>query len=177
MKDRDALIVRVRETERRIEVESLATDRLTLYLDDRAYEVVILQRERDGRVLLLVDHRPVEAVMLTSATGRVLYMDGAVFPVRIEDEKQFRMHQLVRAKSHGPQEMEVRAPMPGLIHSVLVEPDQVIVVGETLLIVEAMKMENELRATAAGRVHLVKVRRGDAVSAGDLLLTIQRYEV
>ena len=42
-------------------------------------------------------------------------------------------------------EQVVKAPIPGLVVKVLVEPDQEVEEGQTLLILEAMKMENELR--------------------------------
>jgi biotin carboxyl carrier protein len=44
--------------------------------------------------------------------------------------------------------------------------------GDTLLVIEAMKMENEFRAAAAGRVAEVRVEVGQAVNAGDVLLVL-----
>ena len=47
-----------------------------------------------------------------------------------------------------------------------------VVQGDTLLILEAMKMQNEIRADAAGVVQTLHVAAGDAVAKGDKLVTI-----
>ncbi len=65
---------------------------------------------------------------------------------------------------------EVRAPMPGLVLRVAVEDGQEVAPGDTLLVLEAMKMENAIKASAAGRVKQVAVRSGDAVEKGALLI-------
>ena len=58
------------------------------------------------------------------------------------------------------------ARSPGLVVRVAVTPGQAVGEGETLVILEAMKMENELRAPRAGTVHEVRVEPGDAGCLG-----------
>jgi len=64
------------------------------------------------------------------------------------------------------------APLPGKITHVAVRPGDTVAAGDTLLVIEAMKMENELRAGAPGTVAEVRVRAGQTVNAGDVLLVI-----
>jgi len=66
----------------------------------------------------------------------------------------------------------VTAPMSGVIISVDVEPGSKISVGQTLLVLEAMKMENSLISEYEGVVKEVLVRKGDSVETGQKLLTI-----
>jgi biotin carboxyl carrier protein len=66
----------------------------------------------------------------------------------------------------------VGAPLPGKITHVAVRPGDTVAAGDTLLVIEAMKMENELRAGAPGTVAEVRVRAGQTVNAGDVLLII-----
>ena len=66
----------------------------------------------------------------------------------------------------------VPAPLAGNIFRVLVSPGQQVAEGETILILEAMKMETEVSAPKAGVVGAVNVKEGDAVTVGDVLLTI-----
>ena len=66
----------------------------------------------------------------------------------------------------------VVAPLAGNIVKVLVSPGQQVQEGETLVILEAMKMETEVSASAAGTVGEVKVKAGDVVTVGDALLTL-----
>ena len=64
-----------------------------------------------------------------------------------------------------------RRPIPGLVVKAPVQPGQEVAEGDTLIILEAMKMENELRAPRAGVVHDVKVSPGAQVQLGQTLLT------
>ncbi len=64
------------------------------------------------------------------------------------------------------------AMLAGNVVKVLVKPGDEVDQGETLLIIEAMKMETEVSAPQAGRVAEVFVRQGDAVAVGDPLVTI-----
>ena len=66
----------------------------------------------------------------------------------------------------------VTAPMASSVVEVLVTAGARVQAGQTLVIVEAMKMEHELRASAAGRVVAVSARAGEAVEAGDTLVTL-----
>jgi acetyl/propionyl-CoA carboxylase alpha subunit len=67
--------------------------------------------------------------------------------------------------------VRVRAQMPGKIIRVSVKVGDQVEKGQSLLVMEAMKMENEIRASQAGRVSAVKVTEGQAVETGaDLCL-------
>ncbi len=65
----------------------------------------------------------------------------------------------------------VGASMPGMVVTVAVQPGNVVIKGQKLLSLEAMKMETNLYAEADGKIGQVLVRPGLQVSAGDLLLT------
>ena len=64
------------------------------------------------------------------------------------------------------------APLPGRIVRVSVKPGDRVEKGDTLLVIEAMKMENEYRAGIAGTVAEVRVVPGQAVNGGDVLVVI-----
>jgi len=68
---------------------------------------------------------------------------------------------------------QIYSPMPGTIASVAVEEGQAVKRGETLLILEAMKMENEVPAVRDGTVKKIHVARGTEVGAGTLLVELQ----
>jgi acetyl-CoA/propionyl-CoA carboxylase, biotin carboxylase, biotin carboxyl carrier protein len=67
----------------------------------------------------------------------------------------------------------VVAPMQGTIVKVSVEVGQNVEVGDTIVILEAMKMENSVRAERSGTVSAIAVSAGDGVSAGDVVAEIK----
>jgi glutaconyl-CoA/methylmalonyl-CoA decarboxylase subunit gamma len=67
----------------------------------------------------------------------------------------------------------MRSPMPGKILRVVAKEGAKVAFGDTLLVLEAMKMENEIRATAAGTVKSLPVAAGATVGAGDVLAVIE----
>ena len=66
----------------------------------------------------------------------------------------------------------VTAPMPGTILDVKVSVGQSVKKGDTVLVLEAMKMENEIPAPADGVVASVNVQKGATVNANDVLVTL-----
>jgi len=67
---------------------------------------------------------------------------------------------------------DISAPLAGNIWKVLVSPNQQVNEGDTLVILEAMKMETEIKAARAGTVVSVNVSEGDQVSAGQAIISL-----
>lgn len=66
----------------------------------------------------------------------------------------------------------VKAPLPGVVTKVLVAAGQAVKKGETVLVLEAMKMENNITAETDGTITGICVAAGDSVMEGTTLLTI-----
>ena len=64
----------------------------------------------------------------------------------------------------------IKAPMPGIILSVNVEENQAVKEGETLLILEAMKMENAITAPKDGIIKSIYAKSGETAEKGELLI-------
>ncbi|MDP8214069.1 MAG: biotin/lipoyl-containing protein [Candidatus Euphemobacter frigidus] len=67
----------------------------------------------------------------------------------------------------------VNSPLPGTILAIKVTEGDAVTRGQTLVVLEAMKMENEIPSPADGKVSSIKVKKGDSVSTGDLLLVLE----
>jgi biotin carboxyl carrier protein len=67
----------------------------------------------------------------------------------------------------------VKAPMPGMVLKVLVEPGQQVNKGDGLIVLEAMKMENQLKAAGPGTVKAIKVAERTAVDKGAVLIEME----
>ena len=68
---------------------------------------------------------------------------------------------------------QVTVPMQGTIVKVLVSVGDVVEVGQTICLLEAMKMENAVAAEKDGVVKEVRVSAGDSVGAGDIVAVIE----
>ena len=66
----------------------------------------------------------------------------------------------------------LKAPLPGTITEIKVVVGQQVNVGDTVLVLEAMKMQNNIEAETAGQVTSILVNKGDTVMEGAVLLTI-----
>ena len=67
---------------------------------------------------------------------------------------------------------KVTTPLPGTILDVYVNVGDTVKSGQTVVLLEAMKMENNIEADTDGTVKEVKVRKGDSVLEGDVLVVI-----
>lgn len=77
------------------------------------------------------------------------------------------------AEAAGTTEAVVRAPLPGAITAILVQPGDQVTRGQELVRLEAMKMINEVRAPRDGRIRSVPIIVGQAVEHGNVLVTFE----
>ena len=68
---------------------------------------------------------------------------------------------------------ELRSPLPGVIIDLFVKEGDKVKVGQSLLILEAMKMENSIEAEREGIIEKINCRTGESVLEGDVILTIK----
>ncbi|MDT8436403.1 MAG: biotin/lipoyl-containing protein [Gemmatimonadota bacterium] len=102
----------------------------------------------------------------------VLELEGRTFRAIVEDERRRRVRELASAGRPAALQVEVRAPMPGLVVRIEIGTGDRVEEGDPLVVVEAMKMENELRAPAAGRVAEVRVEPGRTVERDEILVVL-----
>jgi biotin carboxyl carrier protein len=97
---------------------------------------------------------------------------GEAYEVLVEEQTRWiiRTRGGAAGEAHG---QTLRAPLPGKITHVAVRPGDHVEAGDTLVVIEAMKMENEFRAGAAGTVTEVRVAIGQPVNPGDVLVVVR----
>ena len=101
----------------------------------------------------------------------VVEVGGETYVVDVEDQTRH----IIRTRggaAAGPAGQVLKAPMPGRITHVAVAVGDRVNPGDTLVVIEAMKMQNEFKAGAVGAVAEVRVEAGQAVNAGDVLIVI-----
>lgn len=97
---------------------------------------------------------------------------GERWEAQVVDERTRHIRSLTGEGRQRVGAGEVKAPMPGLVLRVLVEPGQRVDAGAGLAVLEAMKMENQIKAPVAGVVAEVRVEAGKAVEKGQVLVVL-----
>ncbi|MFP4623421.1 MAG: acetyl-CoA carboxylase biotin carboxyl carrier protein subunit [Gemmatimonadota bacterium] len=126
---------------------------------------------------LLTDGRSHGLVARSVETGRWdIHVNGTRFDVEVVDERTRAIRAMTGegAAARGPR--PIRAPMPGLVVRVEVQEGDTVRAGQTVAIVEAMKMENDLKADADGVVARVAVEAGEPVEKGAVLVELAPEE-
>jgi propionyl-CoA carboxylase alpha chain len=85
-------------------------------------------------------------------------------------EREAHYARLMPAKTLSGSEKAMRSPMPGLVVSIAVAEGEEVKAGESLAVVEAMKMENVLRAERDGIVKKIRVKPGDSVAVDAVIM-------
>jgi biotin carboxyl carrier protein len=102
----------------------------------------------------------------------VLRINGRTYLAQAEDELDKLLKQLGMSASSSTKVNNIKAPMPGLILQVLVTEGQTIQKGDSVLILEAMKMENVIKSPGDGVVKTVKVQQGAPVDKNQILIEL-----
>jgi propionyl-CoA carboxylase alpha chain len=102
--------------------------------------------------------------------GFELAYRGAEAKAYVYTEREAHYARLMPAKKLSGSEKSIRCPMPGLIVSIAVAEGQEVKAGETLAVVEAMKMENVLRAERDGVIAKIRVKSGDSVAVDAVIM-------
>jgi biotin carboxyl carrier protein len=101
-----------------------------------------------------------------------LVLNGRRHTVEALDARTRAIRDLSAATAGPAGPAPLIAPMPGMIVRVSVAPGDVVVAGQGLIVMEAMKMANELRAAGPGTVAVVRVTPGTAVQKGAVLVEL-----
>lgn len=119
---------------------------------------------------LLIEHGSFEALLERHQNEYNVLMHGTLYTVHVADERE---QHLARASFVPPSgDLIIDAPMPGLIQEVRVAVGQQVAAGQTLLILESMKMGNEIQAPRDGVVSQVHVHVGDSVEQNQKMVVI-----
>ncbi len=135
-----------------------------------------VQNQHNGLISILYNNKSYTAFVENIDTKNKelsLSINGQSYKIAIQEP----IDQLLSSMGLDLKAMQkiepVKAPMPGMILKVLVEPGQQINKGDGLLILEAMKMENVLKATGPATVKSIKAEERTAVEKGAILIELE----
>ncbi|MEN2388236.1 biotin/lipoyl-containing protein [Comamonas sp. A7-5] len=152
---------------------------------------VWLSRPAQRSYVLHLGEQALQVDLVDGALHPTLHFQGQSLPVHIAvrgDDVHVHLegeahtlsyaHLLDRlaSQTQGQSGAVSRAPMPGSVIQVLVEPGQAVQRGDTLLVMESMKMESAISAEIDGVVHEVHVQKGQTFERDALLVTLEPSE-
>jgi len=117
-----------------------------------------------------VDGKPAAVQVRALPNGFDLAYRGVRSRAFVYTEREAAAARLMPVKVAADSGKTVRCPMPGLVVSIAVAEGQEVKAGETLAIVEAMKMENVLRAERDGTVKKIHAKPGDSLAVDAVIL-------
>jgi biotin carboxyl carrier protein len=134
-------------------------------MGEKTFEIGIL-RAGDGRLELLIDGERVIAYVSSDNAKRWVTVDGQTFVLTKSSG----------ARKSGPSHHaagELTAPMPGLVRAVNISEGDAVTKGQTLMVLEAMKMEIRIQAPMDGIVKSLIVKAGQTVEREQILVKME----
>ncbi len=144
-----------------------------VWVNDNPIEVDIKDTHNPDLYSLLIDHRSFEAqVEIPGSQGQQVYIAGHPYQTYLLEN-----HPPSREKSAAlpaQAQVEITTPLPGHLLEIKVTEGQLLKEGESLAVMETMKMLIEIRTPQAGVVHLVSSKACGEVAQGEVLAIINQ---
>lgn len=129
-------------------------------LSDRSFHILYQNRSYTAEVL-----------DLNAAEKTVsLKINGHIHQLQLKDRFDLLLEKMGISNAASTKVNELKAPMPGLIVGVSIQPGDGVSKGDSLLILEAMKMENVLKSPGDATIKAIRVGKGDRVEKGQVLV-------
>lgn len=137
-----------------------------LHLADRTVPVN-LHLEDDGSAVLTVNGRSEKVLVAVRGDDVFIHLGGVAYQLRYEHPLQ-----RLAAQSLGSAEDHIKAPMPGSLVALHAKPGQAVTRGESLLVMESMKMETTIVAPRDGVIEAVHFAAGQTFDRDALLFSL-----
>ena len=139
-------------------------------LGDAPARSAIVETPEPGVYSVLLEGRSYDAFVEDTPSGLVVTIEGYRFEIDVRDPRRWSR----KAAGTGAGAVQaILSPMPGKVVRVLAAPGDMVVTGQGIVVVEAMKMQNELKSNRDGRVLSVAAKEGATVIAGELLASVE----
>lgn len=139
-------------------------------LNGHTVEIDAVLARRDV-LSVLIDGKAYEIKREHTATNTHLWVGSVCYLAELRDPRSLRGRKGAGADDRGPK--KILAPMPGKVVRMLVDQGQPVEAGQSILVVEAMKMQNEIKSPKKGTVQKIVAVEGANVNAGDVLAVVE----
>lgn len=135
----------------------------------------VIETTEDGFSFIKVGDKnyPVEIVSYHQNAYELL-INGVSYCFSVETPFSLERQKMLTSQKNESTTIRLKAPMPGKILEVMVKTGDTVKAGDTLVILEAMKMQNAILASTKGIIKKVLVKEGDTTSKSDLLIELEK---
>jgi biotin carboxyl carrier protein len=143
-----------------------------IYLDNSLFEWSFSRIEKDIYHVIHQDKSYKLEIIEAKLSEKIIILkiNGKKARLNIKDRFDEVLEKLGISESSVSKINELKAPMPGLILEIKVKEGDIVKAGDTLLILEAMKMENILKSPGEATVKSIKIKKGDSVEKNQILI-------
>jgi biotin carboxyl carrier protein len=161
----------------KIELLNRVGTKALIKVDDHKYDLDIVEVENGVYSILYKGHSyNVELIRGESSKKYIVNTFAKTFNAEVIDAESKYIHnrnQGIEVEGSN----QILSPMPGKIVKIPVQVGDLVTTGQTLIIVEAMKMQSEFKATGDKVVQAILVKEGDTVDSHQLMIKLENVEV
>lgn len=133
------------------DILNVANQEYHLLLNDRSYNILLVKADYAEKKL-------------------IIKVNGKKYTLDVKDKYDELLHNLGLDNIAAKKINDVKAPMPGMVLNILVGEGQQVKKGDSLLVLEAMKMENVIKSPTDGVIKKIVATKGNAVEKNQLLI-------
>ncbi len=143
-----------------------------LIINDEIRKIDFHQNESNSIVSLIIDNQSYEVIVEEHEDNYQVMITGDLYEVAVTDEREQRLARATGGLVSAAGEIAIKSPMPGLIVDVPVAVGEEVTAGQTVVVLESMKMQNELKSPRDGVIDRITVKPGQNVEQNKLLVAI-----
>jgi biotin carboxyl carrier protein len=161
----------VRLGERQVSIHEVDRNKGQALIDGQRVQFDF-QRVRGSLYSLIIDGKVFSAHLENDGGAAEISCGPFSLRAEVEDERAALLRRLARSETEAAGTFEIKAPMPGLVVRLPAQKGATVKKGQSLVVIEAMKMENDLKSPGDGVVTAIHVTERSAVEKNARLLTL-----
>ncbi len=138
---------------------------LSLFSMDGEQKEIEFLRIEENIYSILVNNESITVGIFKEGKKLQVFYEGDLYEIESVSGRD-------ASQAEGTQSLNVTAPMHSRVVKILKKQGERVEAGESVVVVEAMKMESELKASASGTIKEIRVKEGDAVEKDSILVAL-----
>jgi len=165
--------IKIKDTEYKVDLDK--KDSSKAKVNDKDFSLDVIET-KPNTFNIISDNKSynVELVDFNKLEKKMdIKINSKVFTTEILEDLDLLLKELGMDSALSAKVNEIKAPMPGLVLDIIAEAGQEVKVGDTILILEAMKMENNIKSPTDGVIKEIKCAKGNSVEKNDILVLFE----